>query len=72
MVAGESAAAADQSVAALLTALAEVDDDASWTETACRGWAVRDLTHHLLADAQRGLVALHTPTDAPADRDAVG
>lgn len=56
---------------ALVTGLRGVDDDTSWTPTGCRGWAVRDLTHHCLSDAQRALVALHSPTDQEPDRDAV-
>lgn len=32
---------------------------------------MRDLVYHLLTDAQRALVALHTPAEEPADRDAV-
>ncbi len=57
---------------ALLGVLVDVSEDDSWNPTGCRGWAVRDLTHHLLADARRALVALHTPRSGPADRDAVG
>lgn len=49
----------------------EIDEDRSWRPTGCTGWSVRDLTFHCLSDAQRGLVALHTPADRPADRDAV-
>jgi uncharacterized protein (TIGR03083 family) len=56
-------------------ALAEVvrplEDEGSWLPTACTGWAVRDLVFHLLTDAQRALVALHTPASGPADRDFV-
>ncbi|WP_121745425.1 maleylpyruvate isomerase family mycothiol-dependent enzyme [Streptomyces sp. E2N166] len=56
-------------------ALAEVvrplGEDDSWLPTDCAGWAVRDLVFHLLADAQRALVALHTPAGGPPDRDAV-
>ncbi|MFE7858088.1 maleylpyruvate isomerase N-terminal domain-containing protein [Streptomyces sp. NPDC057403] len=48
-----------------------LEDDESWLPTACTGWAVRDLIFHCLADAQRGLVALHTPAGGAADRDAV-
>ncbi|MEV0849345.1 maleylpyruvate isomerase N-terminal domain-containing protein [Streptomyces sp. NPDC049954] len=48
-----------------------LDEDASWAPSGCTGWAVRDLVFHCLADAQRGLVALHTPAAGPADRDAV-
>jgi hypothetical protein len=48
-----------------------MDEEASWRPTACAGWTARDLVFHCLSDAQRGLVALHTPTGRPADRDAV-
>lgn len=54
-----------------LTALAtSLDEAASWRPTGCAGWAVRDLVHHLLGDAQRALVALATPAAGPADKDA--
>lgn len=49
-----------------------LDEDASWAPTRCPGWVVRDLVHHLLADAQRILVALATPTDRAADVDVAG
>jgi uncharacterized protein (TIGR03083 family) len=55
----------------LVRVLQYVDDDGSWAPTGCTGWAVRDLTYHCLGDAQRGLVALHTPSREPVDRDAV-
>jgi Mycothiol maleylpyruvate isomerase N-terminal domain. len=48
-----------------------LSDEESWLPSGCVGWAVRDLVFHCLADALRGLVALHTPTAGPADRDAV-
>jgi hypothetical protein len=48
-----------------------LDEPASWLQTGCAGWAVRDLIFHLLGDAQRALVALGTPASVPADRDAV-
>ncbi|MFG2603502.1 maleylpyruvate isomerase N-terminal domain-containing protein [Streptomyces sp. NPDC048514] len=51
--------------------VADLGDEESWRPTGCTGWAVRDLVFHCLQDAQRGLVALHTPSDAPVDRDAV-
>ena len=51
--------------------VAGCDEDRSWASTACVGWAVRDLTFHCLADAQRALVAVHTPTSEPPVRDAV-
>jgi hypothetical protein len=47
-----------------------LDEHASWQPTGCAGWAVRDLVQHVLADAQRALVALATPAPAPADKNA--
>jgi len=55
----------------LVALVAGLDEPASWQPTGCAGWAVRDLVLHLLSDAQRALVALHTPAGGPADRDAV-
>lgn len=46
-------------------------DAESWLATDCAGWAVRDLVFHCVMDAQRGLVALHTPASGPVTRDAV-
>jgi len=43
----------------------------AWQPTGCAGWAVLDLTLHLVDDARRGLVALATPADGPATSDAV-
>ncbi|MEU8033496.1 maleylpyruvate isomerase N-terminal domain-containing protein [Streptomyces sp. NPDC049099] len=51
--------------------VADLGDEESWLPTGCTGWAVRDLVFHCLADAQRALVALHTPAHEPVDRDAV-
>lgn len=48
-----------------------LSEEESWTQSGCEGWAVRDLVFHCLGDAQRGLVALHTPAVGPADRDFV-
>ncbi len=48
-----------------------LDESTSWRPTGCAGWVTRDLVFHLLGDAQRALVALATPADGPADRDAV-
>lgn len=55
----------------LAAAVATMTDERSWLPTDCLGWAVRDLVFHCLSDAQRGLVALHTPADGEPDRDAV-
>ena len=63
--------AVDAAYTALLDALTNLDDDTGWRSTRCVGWTVRDLVHHLLSDAQRALVALHTPAEGPTDVDAV-
>ncbi|WP_405782914.1 maleylpyruvate isomerase N-terminal domain-containing protein [Streptomyces sp. NBC_00859] len=57
--------------AAFGSVVGSLGDEESWLPSGCAGWAVRDLVFHCLADAQRGLVALHTPASGPADRDAV-
>ena len=49
---------------------ADGDDDTGWRATALPGWTVRDLLFHLAGDAQRALVALHTPASDPVDTDA--
>ena len=56
---------------ALIGAVGTMTDERSWLPTDCTGWMVRDLVFHCLGDAQRALVALHTPADRAADRDAV-
>ena len=37
--------------------------------TGAEGWCVLDLLFYQLSDAQRVLVAVHTPADRPADTD---
>lgn len=61
----------DSSYRALLGVVDGLDDRAGWRNTRCAGWTVRDLVHHLLSDAQRALVALHTPAADPANIDSV-
>lgn len=61
----------DDAYASLAAAVAALDDAAAWTPTGCRGWCVRDLVHHLRADAVRALVAVHSPSAGSADCDAV-
>ncbi|ANH40239.1 hypothetical protein I601_3840 [Nocardioides dokdonensis FR1436] len=61
----------DASYEALLGVVATLNDDLGWQSTRCAGWTVRDLVHHLLSDAQRAVVALHTPASGPVDVDAV-
>ena len=56
---------------ALLEVVEDLDEDEGWAPTGCAGWAVQDLVQHLLADAQRALVALATPAEGPATTDAV-
>ncbi|CAM5734684.1 maleylpyruvate isomerase family mycothiol-dependent enzyme [Streptomyces fumanus] len=57
---------------ALAETVRPLGDEESWLPTGCTGWAVRDLLFHLAGDAQRALVACHTPAGGPPDRDAVG
>ena len=61
----------DASYQALLRVVSTLDDATGWRNTRCAGWTVRDLIHHLLADAQRALVALHTPASGPPDVNAI-
>ncbi len=56
------------SLSALVT---DLRPEEAWQPTGCAGWAVLDLTQHLVDDARRGLVALATPADGPATSDAV-
>lgn len=60
-----------EAYAALAGTVAGLDGDDAWVPTACLGWTVRDLVWHLRADAVRGLVAVHSPADRPADCDRV-
>lgn len=64
-------AALEAAYRALLADVERIDDELGWQSTRCTAWTARDLLHHLLTDAQRGLVALHTPTPVPPDVDAV-
>jgi len=63
--------ALDQTYTRLLESLAAMPDEEGWRATRCAGWTVRDLVHHLLSDANRALVALHTPSAGPATADGV-
>ncbi|MET7733452.1 maleylpyruvate isomerase N-terminal domain-containing protein [Streptomyces sp. NPDC005402] len=56
---------------AFAAVVSPLGDEESWRPTGCAGWAVRDLVFHCAGDAQRALVALHTPAVGPPDRDAV-
>jgi hypothetical protein len=55
----------------LFSVLGALDTEEGWQPTGCAGWTPVDLGFHLLGDARRALVALHTPADGPADTDAV-
>jgi hypothetical protein len=56
---------------ALSTLVTDLRPEEAWQPTGCTGWAVLDLTLHLVDDARRGLVALATPAAPPATSDAV-
>ncbi|MEV4640256.1 maleylpyruvate isomerase N-terminal domain-containing protein [Actinoplanes sp. NPDC049548] len=51
--------------------VAELGDADLLLPTGCRGWTVADLLLHVTLDAQRALVALHTPAEGPPDVDFV-
>lgn len=70
-VATSSLQALDASYRALVDVVTGLTEAQSWAATGCAGWSVRDLVFHCTTDAQRALVALHTPTDRSPDRDAM-
>ncbi len=55
-------------VTAVVTGLSDRD---LLLPSGCRGWTVADLLLHVQGDAQRALVALHTPAAGPPDVDFV-
>jgi hypothetical protein len=55
----------------LSAVLSSLRVDEGWMPTGCAGWSPVDLGFHLLSDARRALVALHTPATGPVDTDAV-
>ncbi|WP_448642547.1 maleylpyruvate isomerase N-terminal domain-containing protein [Geodermatophilus sp. URMC 63] len=57
--------------AALSAVVSGLTPEEGWAPSGCTGWAVLDLTLHLVDDARRGLVALATPAGGPATSDAV-
>jgi mycothiol maleylpyruvate isomerase-like protein len=61
----------ESSYAPLIDLMPDLDEATGWRPTLCTGWTVRDLVYHLLTDAQRALVALHTPATGPAEVDEV-
>ncbi len=63
--------ALDAAYAAITDVVAELSDSDVLLASGCRGWTVADLLLHVTGDAQRALVALHTPADGPADADFV-
>ncbi|MEX5721188.1 maleylpyruvate isomerase N-terminal domain-containing protein [Geodermatophilus maliterrae] len=56
---------------ALSAVVSDLAPEEGWQPSGCAGWAVLDLTLHLVDDARRGLVALATPAGGPATSDAV-
>jgi hypothetical protein len=55
----------------LSAVLSSLTVEEGFEPTGCAGWTPVDLGFHLLSDARRALVALHTPVAGPADTDAV-
>jgi hypothetical protein len=48
----------------LSAVLCSLTVEEGWEPTGCAGWTPVDLGFHLLSDARRALVALHTPPSA--------
>jgi hypothetical protein len=57
--------------AGITKVVATLTDDELRRPSGCRGWTVADLLFHLTLDAQRALIAVHTPATAPPDVNAV-
>ena len=55
----------------LSAVLSSLSIEEGFEPSGCAGWTAVDLGFHLLSDARRALVALHTPADGPADTTAV-
>jgi hypothetical protein len=55
----------------LSAVLSSLSVDEGFEPTGCAGWTAVDLGFHLLSDARRALVALHTPAGGPPDTTAV-
>jgi hypothetical protein len=55
----------------LSAVLSSLTVEEGFEPTGCVGWTAVDLGFHLLSDARRALVALHTLADGPADTTAV-
>jgi hypothetical protein len=55
----------------LSAVLSSLTVEEGYEPSGCAGWTAVDLGFHLLSDARRALVALHTPADGPADTTAV-
>jgi hypothetical protein len=55
----------------LSAVLSSLTVEEGFEPTGCAGWTGVDLGFHLLSDARRALVALHTPAEGPADTTAV-
>lgn len=55
----------------LSAVLSSLTVEEGFEPTGCAGWTPVDLGFHLLSDARRALVALHTPAGGPPDTTAV-
>src|SRR5689334_11630221 len=55
----------------LSAVLSSLTVEEGFEPTGCAGWTPVDLGFHLLSDARRALVAMHTPVHGPPDTDAV-
>ncbi|HEX2296499.1 MAG TPA: maleylpyruvate isomerase N-terminal domain-containing protein, partial [Actinomycetota bacterium] len=68
---GDAVTALDAEYAAIDAAVADLTEDDLLAPSGCRGWSRGDLLFHMLLDAQRALVTLHSPAPGPADTDYV-
>jgi hypothetical protein len=55
----------------LSAVLSSLTVEEGFEPTGCAGWTPVDLGFHLLSDARRALVALHTRSTGPSDTTAV-
>jgi hypothetical protein len=67
----ESLTALEKAYSDVDTVLRQLKVNELLLPSGCRGWTRADLAFHLLLDAQRALVAFHTPAEGTPDVDAV-
>ncbi|HEX2196152.1 MAG TPA: maleylpyruvate isomerase family mycothiol-dependent enzyme [Actinomycetota bacterium] len=66
-----AAAALDAEYRAVDAIASGLSEEELLDPSGCRGWSRADLLFHMLLDAQRALVTLHSPAPGPPDTDYV-